>query len=210
MIVKMVVEKGGRRSTLQLKPPVAVVGRSRGNAVRIPSAQVSRQHCRFRMDQGLVYLDDLGSVNGTFLNGVRIRGRELVRPGDQIEIGPVRFTVEYELTPKALKRLQTDDEPIDAELLDGLADGEVLSLDSDEEVELALDLPEKGTAEDDNLPLLEVADDAFPLKPESPAARPEFTFNKPWELPEADDLRDILSQMEDEDPPPPSKKRKPK
>jgi pSer/pThr/pTyr-binding forkhead associated (FHA) protein len=213
MLVHLVVEKGGKRTRVQLKPPVAVVGRSHGNAVRIPSAQVSRQHCRFRLERGLVYLDDLGSINGTFLNGLRVKGTQVVRPGDQIDIGPVRFTAEYELTPQALDQLRAEEEPIDAELLDALADGEAEAVEVVEEDELALAIDDavtddKGTLKDDNLPLLEIADDEPTLAPQQDPARPEFTFNQPWQMPESDDLRDILSQMEDDSSSPRKKPRK--
>jgi pSer/pThr/pTyr-binding forkhead associated (FHA) protein len=207
MLVHLVVEKGGRRTRVQLKPPVAVVGRSHGNAVRIPSAQVSRQHCRFRLEKGLVYLDDLGSVNGTFLNGLRVRGTQVVRPGDHIEIGPIRFVAEYELTPQALEQLRAEEEPIDAELLDALGDVEDVEVVEEDGVALALD-DDKGTIKDDNLPLLEIADDEPRLAASQAPERPEFTFNQPWEMPESDDLRDILSQMEDDSSSPPKKRRK--
>ncbi|MFQ3648966.1 MAG: FHA domain-containing protein [Gemmataceae bacterium] len=207
MLVHLMVEKGGKRTRLRLKSPVAVVGRSHGNAVRIPSAQVSRQHCRFRMDNGLLYLDDLGSVNGTFLNGMRVRSTQIVRPGDHIEIGPVRFVAEYELTPQALEYLRALEEPIDAELLDALDDGELAEVVA--EPLPPLPVPDEfAPLCDDDLPLLEIADDAEPqLTPLKDPAQPEFTFNQPWQMPDSDDLRDLLSQIE-QDATSPKKRRK--
>jgi pSer/pThr/pTyr-binding forkhead associated (FHA) protein len=84
------------------------VGRARGTTVRIPSAEVSRQHCRLWQEGGLLYVEDLDSVNGTFLNSERLRERHVVRPGDRLDVGPVTFVLEYELTPEALARLRGD------------------------------------------------------------------------------------------------------
>jgi pSer/pThr/pTyr-binding forkhead associated (FHA) protein len=88
-----------------------VVGRAHGNAVRIPSSEVSRQHCRLMLEDGLVYLEDLNSINGTFLNGRMVRDLEVVRPGDRLGVGPVVFVVEYELSPEALDRLRKQAAP---------------------------------------------------------------------------------------------------
>ena len=41
-------------------------------------------------------VDDLASSNGTFVNGDRIDGETILRPGDNIEIGPISFQVEYQ------------------------------------------------------------------------------------------------------------------
>src|SRR5262245_43449835 len=124
MNLKLVVEQGGKRRAFSVRSDEAVLGRARGCAVRIPSAEVSRQHCRLTVEDGLVRIKDLGSVNGTLLNGRKVRGVEYVRPGDNLTVGPVTFVVEYELTPDALGRLRGDENPI--ELLEDLADGEVI------------------------------------------------------------------------------------
>lgn len=181
MKVRLVVEAGGKRKTLNLRPPEAILGRAHGNTVRIPSAEVSRQHCKLILDDGLVTLEDLDSVNGTFLNGSRIRKTEVVRPGDQLSVGPVSFVVEYELTPDALDRLrgQTDD----IELLEALAE------DADE-VEVLAD------AEED-LPVIDAVDDE---QVETIKGGNDFDFGG-WSMPEGGEFRDILTQMEDDDPP---------
>src|SRR5207244_5197864 len=60
------------------------------------SAAVSRRHCVLRIDNGSVNVEDLDSVNGTFINGQRVVGKQVLRPGDRLEIGPLQFMVEYE------------------------------------------------------------------------------------------------------------------
>src|SRR3954470_21010368 len=156
MNVKLVVEQGGRRRAFTVRSDKAVLGRARGCAVRIPSAEVSRQHCRLTVEDGLVQVKDLGSVNGTLLNGRKIRGKEYVRPGDNLTVGPVTFVVEYELTPDALERMHGGSEdPVD--LLADLADGEVIA-DADEMPLVDLDLDLLGH-EPDLVPTLEALEE---------------------------------------------------
>src|SRR5262245_15860164 len=111
MKVQLVFEKGRRRKVLTLTTPRAIIGRAHGTTVRMPSSEVSRQHCRLTLEEGLVRVVDLGSVNGTFLNGQRITAATVVRPGDRLEVGPVAFTVEYGLTSRAQRKLQQEEEP---------------------------------------------------------------------------------------------------
>ena len=100
MNVRLVVEKGSsKRRTWQLHQKDTIVGRRRDCDLRILSAEVSRRHCVLSIDDGYVNVEDLDSINGTFVNGSRVVGRQVVRPGDHLQIGPLEFTVEYELQP---------------------------------------------------------------------------------------------------------------
>jgi pSer/pThr/pTyr-binding forkhead associated (FHA) protein len=88
-----------RLRTIPLHSVATLVGRDVGCAVRlINSAAVAGRHCLLRLDEGLLTVEDLGSPGGTFLNGQRVNGRQPVRPGDQLTVGPVSFLVEYEDT----------------------------------------------------------------------------------------------------------------
>jgi uncharacterized RDD family membrane protein YckC len=101
MLVKLVAVKGaGARREILLKRPRTVIGRKTGCSIRIPSALVSRTHCEVLMTDGRhVTVRDLGSANGTFVNGSRIRERQL-RSGDQLGVGPITFLVQVSGTPK--------------------------------------------------------------------------------------------------------------
>lgn len=72
----------------------AVVGRSSTAQVGLLDPEVSRRHARFELARGVVYLTDLDSSNGTFLNG-KLLGREgiEVRAGDDIDVGNTRISV---------------------------------------------------------------------------------------------------------------------
>src|SRR5690349_18934765 len=66
------------------------IGRDITNTVSIASNSVSRRHCCIRRNAGSVTIHDLGSRNGTFVNGVPVRERVL-NDGDMIMIGDAYF-----------------------------------------------------------------------------------------------------------------------
>lgn len=70
-----------------------VVGRSSQADLALLDGEVSRRHARFDSEDGIVYVTDLGSRNGTYLNGGRIAESIEVRVGDTIDIGHARLTV---------------------------------------------------------------------------------------------------------------------
>jgi two-component system response regulator AtoC len=109
MDIRLVAEKDRERRILPLPAGITTLGRSRRCTIRIPVAFVSRVHCRlYPSPEGFVVVEDLQSANGTRLNGDRITGSHVVRPGDHLKIGPITFVVEYELTPAALESLRLD------------------------------------------------------------------------------------------------------
>jgi pSer/pThr/pTyr-binding forkhead associated (FHA) protein len=66
-----------------------VVGRGVGGEGRLSQdPEVSRRHARFvREAGGQLSVEDLESANGTFVNGERVRGRQVLRPGDSVRVG---------------------------------------------------------------------------------------------------------------------------
>jgi FhaA, N-terminal domain/FHA domain len=74
----------------------ATIGRSRQCEVVIDDPNVSRQHAEIRPRGGSWILTDLGSTNGSTLNGRRLMGPEVLKPGDEIEIGTSALTFELE------------------------------------------------------------------------------------------------------------------
>lgn len=63
------------------------IGRAANAEIRIPDDGVSRHHARLRHDSRNLYVDDLDSRNGTYVNGQRITAGALLREGDKIQIG---------------------------------------------------------------------------------------------------------------------------
>ena len=204
MDVRLVIERGRTRKVFTLHGYEAILGRGRGNTLRIPSAEVSRRHCRLRLQEGVVSVEDLDSVNGTYLNGLPVRGEQVVRPGDRLQVGPVTFVVEYDMTADALEELRQRVEGkgvgsggglLDLDELEQLDDlGGMEELEEVERVE-----------EVDDLQLLDDPDLAAVGQDEI-----DLSFEEPWQMPQEGDLRDILEHMEDaEDLGPPTRRKRP-
>ena len=64
-----------------------VIGRGAGAEVRLVDEGISRLHARVRHDNGRAWLEDMGSRNGTFVNGVRLGAPTELREGDKIQVG---------------------------------------------------------------------------------------------------------------------------
>ena len=75
-----------------LQQTITRLGRAVENEIVIVSKRASREHAHIRRDGRRVFLDDLGSTNGTFLNSERVLGSVQLRDGDEISIGEVIFT----------------------------------------------------------------------------------------------------------------------
>jgi len=73
--------------------PEVVIGRSRNATYFVDDDRVSRRHLRITFRQGTLYAEDLGSRNGSKLNGRRIEGRVALQPGDLLTAGPVEVGV---------------------------------------------------------------------------------------------------------------------
>ena len=84
--------EGGERSSRVIDLPDAVAltfGRSRGATIHVDSEKVSRLHARVRRTGDVIEVEDLGSRNGTRVNGEKIRGLTRVTSGDEISMGPI-------------------------------------------------------------------------------------------------------------------------
>ena len=64
-----------------------MIGRDSSNAVAISDAEVSRRHSRLTFQGGKYVLEDLGSTNGTFVNGQRLAGPHVLKAGDVVALG---------------------------------------------------------------------------------------------------------------------------
>lgn len=63
------------------------IGRAAGCAVTLEDTYVSQLHARVWAEDGRVLIEDLGSTNGTWVNGNRVTGPVMLRPRDRIQIG---------------------------------------------------------------------------------------------------------------------------
>ncbi len=107
--------KGGQVLSEHPLPPGAelVVGRSEGCDVTIADGSVSRLHARLVADGEGVYVEDLGSANGTFVDGTRVRGRARLDSGQEVRVAqraqaaPFVLRVEDERQPQVDESTKT-------------------------------------------------------------------------------------------------------
>ena len=83
------VSGDGRTYPLQMGS--TVIGRGDQANMRLPDVGISRRHARLDFDGGQVVLTDLGSTNGTMVNGQRVSAVAL-NPGDMIQLGTTTLT----------------------------------------------------------------------------------------------------------------------
>ena len=87
---------GDKQVSWPLDAPLLAIGRSSKHSIHIPDATVSKDHAEITSRAGQVYLRDLGSRNGTRVNGREAREAIPLEAGDQVEIGHVTLVVSGE------------------------------------------------------------------------------------------------------------------
>src|SRR5258707_527793 len=106
MEVKFLVIQGRPlRKSLVFPHGSYVFGRGAECHIRPNSEWVSRQHCQLLVNGDSASIRDLGSRNGTLINGTRVMGERALTNGDQLQIGPLVFEVRLEPTPPAASEL---------------------------------------------------------------------------------------------------------
>ena len=89
MGTKLVIASGkSAGKAIAVKRDKLLIGRSEECDIRPLSDEVSRRHCAVQIDLGVVWVEDLGSRNGTFVNGRRVHKATLL-PGDTLRVGRV-------------------------------------------------------------------------------------------------------------------------
>ncbi len=73
--------------TFALEGDVLTIGREASNQIAINDAEISRKHSQLVLQGGKYVLTDLGSTNGTFVNGQRLTGQHVLQPGEVISLG---------------------------------------------------------------------------------------------------------------------------
>jgi pSer/pThr/pTyr-binding forkhead associated (FHA) protein len=96
---KLVVVGGGdaRVSEIQLKLPTTI-GRSREAKIKLPHPLVSRKHCEIFERDGKLFVRDLGSLNGTYVNSQKIDSDHWLQPDQLLTLGTVTFRAIYQVT----------------------------------------------------------------------------------------------------------------
>lgn len=100
--MKLIVLAGAKEGTeIPLKKEKFVIGRASDCTLRAGSEAISRHHCAIkRGDEGLS-VRDLGSRNGTYVNGDKIAEEVRLKNGDTLRVGPLEFRID---APQDIKR----------------------------------------------------------------------------------------------------------
>lgn len=140
---------------IELAKELTLVGRTETCDVRLEHKSVSKMHCVFVKTDGLLLLRDLGSTNGTRVNGQRVR-RAALLPNDQVAIACFKFRVAF-----------------GAESLDAAPDEHTQQLDAKDVANLLQPVP--SADEDSSLDVPALPVQARPL----PDVYPEDKVDKP-------------------------------
>lgn len=92
----VVLSEGFAGKTCEIKADKLTIGRVENNGFQIPEGSVSGRHCEVRIQEGKVYVKDLGSTNGTFIGGKKVNSEALLRPGKILRLGQVEIRLETE------------------------------------------------------------------------------------------------------------------
>src|SRR5262245_22302314 len=90
----VIVDDRGRRTVTPATLGELTVGRDAKNHIRLAERNVSRQHMRVARDGDAVFVEDLNSYNGVWVNGERIAGRFELGRGDEIRVGDFRLEIQ--------------------------------------------------------------------------------------------------------------------
>jgi hypothetical protein len=78
----------------ELTPGLTTLGRDPLATIILEADSVSRTHARIEIDRGETWISDLGSTNGTFVNGERIAMETRLSPGDEVAVGSTHMIFE--------------------------------------------------------------------------------------------------------------------
>lgn len=90
-LLELLTDSGQVEGQFPLSGELSTIGRRSGNDVPVDDIEVSRQHARIDYVAPRYYLSDLGSTNGTHLNGRLVAGRQMLKDGDLIDVGNRRL-----------------------------------------------------------------------------------------------------------------------
>jgi pSer/pThr/pTyr-binding forkhead associated (FHA) protein len=91
------IERGGtpeQTREIPITQAEFLIGRGADCDLRLRDTEISRHHCTIRVGADEATLVDLGSSNGTFLNGQRVRSQAALHTGDQLQLGAATFVVD--------------------------------------------------------------------------------------------------------------------
>jgi len=101
----------GKQTALPLAHDEYGVGRAEANAIRLTDRNVSRKHAILKKNGQGWFIKDLASYNGTYVNGARVAGEQLITNGDVVQLGDYRLELLDEATIAAQQGAGSDTSP---------------------------------------------------------------------------------------------------
>ena len=97
---------GGKNDGREIKisVPEFVSGRGDTSHLKPSSDLVSRRHCSIKVVDGKVIVSDMGSRNGTFVNGEQLKGEHIAKPGDRVRVGRLQFEMVIDAAKASIKK----------------------------------------------------------------------------------------------------------
>ncbi len=102
MVTLTMTEKGGEAKQLNFDKDEVTFGRVQGNDVVLAKGNVSKRHCRIFIEEGRFMVSDLGSTNGTYVNGKKIGEAMALNSSDKVYVGDFIVRVENAGEPTSL------------------------------------------------------------------------------------------------------------
>ena len=91
-MTRFIIKSGKYKGkTLKLPERNISIGRELDCDVRVTDPDVSRRHCELHIREGQLFVIDLKSQNGTFINDKPVQTESPLHPGDQLRVGPMLF-----------------------------------------------------------------------------------------------------------------------
>jgi pSer/pThr/pTyr-binding forkhead associated (FHA) protein len=186
--ILQVVRGRSETNTLKLMDGVNSIGRHDDCLIRIRSSQVSRRHCELHLDMGKLIIRDLGSSNGTFVNGKRVLGQQALKAGDVLTVGGVTLKID-----RAQDSLQAPESPATTGPKPGdTAEVDAIAIEEDDlglEEEFEIDIDE----EPEHMDIIPLDDEPRPAEPAVaskpvPTPAPSVSRDKPKQADETTDL----------------------
>lgn len=102
---------GGKNDGKKIQITVSdfIIGRGKEAQLRPSSDLISRQHCAVRIREGKVVIEDMGSRNGTFVNGKQLTAPHQAKSGDNLRVGRIQFEVLVDHASSGIKKPKVAD-----------------------------------------------------------------------------------------------------
>jgi phosphoserine phosphatase RsbU/P len=113
-MARLVLLQGDEAIPYPMDGSVVVLGRAPECQIKLDSNMVSRRHAQVVREGDAYYVEDLGSGNGTFVNGKRVAERTLLKPDDRLKLGPI--LLRFESGKGALQRTLVPEETLNVEI----------------------------------------------------------------------------------------------